>query len=225
MHSSFFWSLMNSGVKYPRSIFNPSVVSAYVSVLWLLSTVTIPFFPTSLYTPAMMPPMFLSLFAEMVATSASMVFVNFLPLLFNFSTTNSLTSTKLRSSSVRFNEGLASNWSKPLRIKASVRTMLVVVPSPASVAVRSEACLIIFTAKFSIGSIKSIDLATVTPSLVTVSPCVWFGDSISTVLPFGPSVLLTALESFLIPLISWALPCSSNDNSFGEYPGVILDFD
>ena len=160
--------------------------------------------------------MFLSLLAEIVATSVSIAFVNFLPLCFNFSTTKSLTSTKLRSSSVRFSDGFAFKWSKPLRIKDSVSTMLVVVPSPASVAVRSAACLTIFTAKFSIGSIKSIDLATVTPSLVTVRPCVWFGDSINTVLPLGPNVLLTALESFLIPLTN--LPCASSSKakSFGE---------
>ena len=32
-HSSFFTSLMNNGLKYPLSIFNPFVISAYVSLV------------------------------------------------------------------------------------------------------------------------------------------------------------------------------------------------
>ena len=60
----------------------------------------------------------------------------------------------------------------PCSTKASVNTMAVVVPSPASEAVRSEASFIMRTAKFSTGSTKSTALATVTPSLVTVIPCV-----------------------------------------------------
>ena len=58
----------------------------------------------------------------------------------------------------------------PAFTKASVNTIAVVVPSPARVAVRSAASRIIRTARFSTGSIRAIDLATVTPSLVTVMP-------------------------------------------------------
>ena len=99
---------------------------------------------------------------------------------------------------------LKTSWftSKSCETKDSVNTIDDVVPSPATVAVRSAASFIILTARFSTGSIRSTDFATVTPSFVTVIPRVCSGDSISTVLPLGPMVDFTALLIFSIPALS-----------------------
>ena len=97
---------------------------------------------------------------------------------------------------------------------ASVKTIAVVVPSPAVLAVLSAASFIIWTARFSIGSSNIIARATVTPSFVIVIPDVWFEDSNNTVLPKGPNVLLTVLDIEVIPDINLDLPSSSKLNDF-----------
>jgi len=51
--------------------------------------------------------------------------------------------------------------------------------------------------------------------LVTVMPEVCACDSISTVLPDGPSVDLTASDSLLMPLMSLCRPSSLNASCFG----------
>ena len=175
-----------------------------------------PVLPTSLYTSAMIRPISLSLFELIEATSSSIALLTFFAFLLNLSTTLLLMSTMCLSTSVLFMSSLMC--SSPPNTNASVNTMAVVVPSPAAVAVLSAASFIIRTARFSLGSIRSIDFATVTPSFVTVMPCVWCGDSISTVLPPGPSVLLTAFDILTTPLISFFLPSLPNCNSLGEYP-------
>ena len=116
--------------------------------------------------------------------------------------------------SVTFAEGFSFMYSIPLSTIASVSTIAVVVPSPAEVAVLSAASFTIVTAKFSTGSCRLIDLATVTPSLVTVIPRVWVWDSSTTVFPIGPSVLFTALDIFSIPLISLSRPSWPKCKSF-----------
>ena len=58
------------------------------------------------------------------------------------------------------------------------------------------------TARFSTGLYRLIDLATVTPSLVTVTPPIWCSDSISTVCPPGPRVDATASDILFIPFFS-----------------------
>ena len=157
-----------------------------------------------------------SLFAEMVAISDNIDLLTLRLWLFSFSTTLSVISTILRNTSVLLcSEPIISS---PAFTNASVRTMAVVVPSPALVAVLSAASRIILTARFSTGSIRSIAFATVTPSFVTVIPCVWCGDSITTVLPPGPKVLLTAEAILLMPLISFWRPAWSKCKSFGLYP-------
>ena len=105
---------------------------------------------------------------------------------------------------------------------ASVNTMAVVVPSPARVAVLSAACFIILTARFSTGSRSSMDLATVTPSLVTVILAVCWGDSIRTVFPLGPRVLFTAFAIFVIPLINFSRPSFPKSSSLGMYPDSFI---
>ena len=101
---------------------------------------------------------------------------------------------------------------------ASVKTIAVVVPSPADCAVLRAASFIICIAKFSIGLLRDIELATVTPSFVIVIPDKCSADSIKTVRPLGPRVLLTALEILEIPSISFKRPSLSNAKSFGMYP-------
>ena len=117
---------------------------------------------------------------------------------------------------------VSSIKASPCFTNASVRTVAVVVPSPAEVAVLSAACFIIRTARFSTGSNKSTAFATVTPSLVTVNPPVTYCDSIRTVFPLGPNVLLTAFAICVIPEISFPLPFSPKDNSLGLKPDGIL---
>jgi hypothetical protein len=55
---------------------------------------------------------------------------------------------------------------------------------------------------FSIGSLNSISLATVTPSLVTVGEPNRL--SMTTLRPFGPSVIRTASASWSMPFLSFA---------------------
>ena len=81
---------------------------------------------------------------------------------------------------------------------ACANTVAVVVPSPASLTVLRAASLIKVAPRFSTGSKRTIESATVTPSLViTGFPC-W--SSRITHLPLAPKVELTALVSFSIPL-------------------------
>ena len=173
-----------------------------------------PFFPISLYTSEIIRPTSLSLLAEILATSSSIELEIRLDVLRSLSTTLPLMSDICLSTSVLLLLSLIS--CRPPSTSASVSTIAVVVPSPAVVAVLSAASFIILTARFSDGSIRSIALATVTPSLVTVMPCVCCGDSISTVLPPGPKVLFTALDILITPLISFCLPSAPNCKSFGE---------
>ena len=126
-----------------------------------------------------MLPMFESLFADIVATLARVLSVTGLLIFLRPLTICSVPFT----SSLRTDVLLCLSViiSSPLRTKALDNTIAVVVPSPADIAVFSAASFTILTAKFSTGSSKLIDLATVTPSLVTVIPDKCSSDSISTV--------------------------------------------
>ena len=73
-----------------------------------------------------------------------------------------------------------------------------VVPSPATSDVLLATSRTICAPMFSIGSLRSISLATVTPSLVIVGDP--YDRPMTTLRPFGPSVTLTALASWSIPL-------------------------
>src|SRR3989441_9718977 len=66
---------------------------------------------------------------------------------------------------------------------------------------------------FSLESLSSISLATVTPSLVIVGLPNFL--SITTLRPFGPSVALTAAAMMLMPLSRLARASSSNFSCFG----------
>src|ERR1035441_7195475 len=78
----------------------------------------------------------------------------------------------------------------------------VVVPSPATSEVLEATSRTICAPIFSSGSLRSISLATVTPSLVMVGPPNFF--SKTTLRPFGPRVTFTASASWLTPRrIAW----------------------
>jgi hypothetical protein len=81
---------------------------------------------------------------------------------------------------------------------ACAKTVADVVPSPARSFVFEATSLTICAPIFSKGSSNSISFATVTPSFVIEGPpnCL----SITTFLPFGPSVTFTAFASASTPL-------------------------
>ena len=76
---------------------------------------------------------------------------------------------------------------------ACASTVAVVVPSPATSDVLLATSRTICAPMFSIGSFRSISLATVTPSLVIVGDPNFL--SMMTLRPLGPSVTLTASAS------------------------------
>src|SRR3984893_12766389 len=77
------------------------------------------------------------------------------------------------------------------------RMVAVVVPSPATSLVLDATSRTICAPMFSSGSLSSISLATVTPSLVIVGPPNFF--SRTTLRPFGPRVTFTASASWFTP--------------------------
>src|SRR5689334_6488044 len=87
---------------------------------------------------------------------------------------------------------------------------ILVVPSPALSLVLLATSRTICAPMFSYGSSSSISFATVTPSLVTVGEPNFL--SRTTLRPLGPSVALTAFESFSTPLSNDCRAFSSNIN-------------
>ena len=91
----------------------------------------------------------------------------------------------------------AVKYFKPSLKIFCAKIVAVVVPSPAISLVFIDASFIIDAPKFSIGSSKAISFAIVTPSLVISG--LSYGLSITTFLPFGPSVIFTASQSTFAP--------------------------
>ncbi len=85
----------------------------------------------------------------------------------------------------------------PSRKIAWARTVAVVVPSPATSEVLLATSRTIWAPMFSYASSRSISLATVTPSLVTVGEPQHF--SMTTLRPLGPRVTATAFASCVTP--------------------------
>ena len=154
------------------------------------------------------------MFADIVATSNNLFLLTFLESISNFLFTSFDLDSMCFTTSMVLLLCFSIN-SVPLFIKHSVKTIAVVVPSPAVFAVLLAASFIICIERFSIGLSKNTLLATVTPSFVIVIPPTCSGDSIKTVLPRGPNVLLTAFEIFVIPEISLFRASESNDKSLG----------
>src|SRR5690606_37249898 len=93
--------------------------------------------------------------------------------------------------------GRAAPLRRPSRTIAWPSTVAVVVPSPVISLVLLAISIRSLAPMFSIGSLSSMSLATVTPSLVIVGPPNFF--SRTTLRPLGPSVTLTALATELTP--------------------------
>ena len=107
----------------------------------------------------------------------------------------------------------AVTFLSPPRKMAWARTVAVVVPSPATSEVLAATSFSICAPRFSQGSLSSISLATVTPSLVMVGLPNFF--AMTTFRPFGPSVTLTARDMTLIPRKSAARASSLNRSCLG----------
>ena len=91
----------------------------------------------------------------------------------------------------------AATLLQPSLRSALARIVAVVVPSPAISLVLVETDLIKLAPRFSNRSENSMDLATVTPSLVILgAPKVW---SMTTFRPLGPKVTWTASAKALAP--------------------------
>src|SRR2546428_19279 len=142
----------------------PSTTSRVVSIVLDSSTVMTPSLPTFFMASAMMPPICLSLLAEMVPTWA---IISPLTSLWSFLISSTATSTARSMPRLRA-VGLApaATVLTPSRKMACASTVAVVVPSPATSEVFEATSRTICAPMFSRGSRSSISFATVTPSLV-----------------------------------------------------------
>src|SRR6185312_6784060 len=174
----------------------PSTTSSSVSMLLLSSIVMTPSFPTFFMASAILAPISVSPFEEMVPTWAiSSLDVTFLALAFSSSTTvaTAWSIPRLRSMGL----APAATDLAPSRMMACARTVAVVVPSPATSEVFEATSLSIWAPIFSNLSSSSISLATVTPSFVMRGAPKDF--SMTTLRPLGPSVTFTALARISTP--------------------------
>src|SRR5438552_8718767 len=178
----------------------PSTTSRVVSIVLDSSTVMTPSLPTFFMASAMMPPICLSLLAEIVPTCAIMS-----PLTSRESFLISCTATSTARSMTRLRAvGLApaATVLTPSRKMACASTVAVVVPSPATSLVLLATSRTICAPMFSRGSRSSISLATVTPSLVMIGAPNFF--SITALRPLGPRVIFTASARAFTPRrIAW----------------------
>ena len=136
-----------------------------------------------------------SLLAEMVPTCAIMLPLTGFDCFFSSATIASTAFSMPRLISI----GLApaATFFAPSRKIACASTVAVVVPSPAMSEVLLATSRTICAPMFSSGSLSSISLATVTPSLVIVGEPNFL--SRTTLRPFGPSVTLTASARWFTP--------------------------
>src|SRR6059058_1823344 len=178
----------------------PSTTSRVVSMVLDSSTVMTPSLPTFFMASAMMPPICLSLLAEMVPTCA---IISPLTSLWSFLISSTATSPAFSMPPLRA-MGLApaATVFTPSRKMACASTVAVVVPSPATSEVLEATSRTICAPMFSRPSLSSISLATVTPSLVMTGAPNFF--SITALRPFGPRVIFTASASAFTPRkIAW----------------------
>src|SRR6185436_17603401 len=105
---------------------------------------------------------------------------------------------------------------------ACASTVAVVVPSPAVSDVLLATSRTICAPMFSCGSLRSISLATVTPSFVMVGEPNFL--SITTLRPFGPRVTFTASASWLTPRSTACRDCSPYTICFAILISLLLLF-
>ncbi len=193
----------------------PSTTLRVVSVDLASSTVITPSLPTLSIASAIWSPIALSLLAAIVAT-CDISFLSLpigLDIFFNCSNTSSTALSIPRFRAM----GLAPavTFLRPSLYMASVRSVAVVVPSPALSEVLLATSFTISAPMFSNGSASSISLATVTPSLVIVGDPNFL--SSTTLRPFGPRVTFTALESCSTPESILRLASSLYSNCFATF--------
>src|SRR5918993_489282 len=174
----------------------PSTTSSSVSAVFASSTVITPSLPTFCIALAIIWPIAVSPFEEIVPTCAisSELFTFLARALMSFTTSATARSTP-RLRSIGFMP--AATALAPSRTIAAARTVAVVVPSPATSLVFEATSRTIWAPMFSNLSESSISLATVTPSLVMRGAPKDL--SRMTLRPFGPSVTFTALLRVSIP--------------------------
>ena len=183
----------------------PSTISTSVSSDLASSTVMTPSLPTFCIASAIILPMCLSPFDEMVPTCATSADEPTFLARFSMSLMTAATAMSMpRLRSIGFMPA-ATDLAPSLTI-AAASTVAVVVPSPALSLVFWATSRTICAPMFSNLSSSSISLATVTPSLVMRGAP---NDlSITTLRPLGPSVTFTALASVSTPrsILSRASP-------------------
>ncbi len=173
----------------------PSTTSRTVSIVRDSSTVMTPSLPTFSMASAMILPMVSSLLAEMVPTWA--IILPFTGLLSFFSSSTTIATADSMPSFSCIGLAPAVTLRMPSRKMAWASTVAVVVPSPATSEVLLATSRTMRAPRFSIGSLRSISLATVTPSLVMVGEPNFL--SRMTLRPLGPRVTFTASASAFTP--------------------------
>src|SRR3954447_2699921 len=206
-------SVTKFGEMKPLSNCRPSVTSSSVSIAEPSSTVMTPSRPTRSIASAISSPMVAS-WAEMVATLAIALWS---------ATPTALASSDLETASAAWSmprlrpSGLAPavTLRRPSRTSAWARTVAVVVPSPATSLVFVATSLTSWAPRFWYGSVSSISLAMVTPSLVIVGAPNFL--SRTTLRPRGPRVTLTVSASVLTPCSSRCRASSEKLRIFAMY--------
>src|SRR5262245_20953680 len=196
----------------------PSPTSSCVSRPFASSTVITPSLPTFSIASAIMSPIVRSPFAETAPTCE----ISSRPLVsFDIFLRSSTTAATARSTPRLRLIGwwpAATSFAPSMKI-ARVRTVAVVVPSPATSEVFEATSFTIWAPMFSNLSASSISLATVTPSLVTVGAPHDF--SSTTFRPRGPRVTVTASASTLMPFITLARASSLNFTSLAAISSLL----
>mmetsp|Transcript_13516 Transcript_13516/g.49173 ORF Transcript_13516/g.49173 Transcript_13516/m.49173 type:complete len:403 (-) Transcript_13516:219-1427(-) len=190
------WLVMNWGEMYPLSISMPSSTSTVVSKEVDDSIEITPSDPTFSMASATISPTKSSFPADMLAM-ALMSSVPSTGLDFSFS--SSTRAFTVLSMPFFKATGLkpAATACRPSFTNSRARTLAVVVPSPAASFVRPATSLISWAPAFSTGSSKSILLAIVTPSLITLGAENF--SSSTTLRPRGPRVTPTASATLSMP--------------------------
>src|SRR5437762_1883946 len=187
----------------------PSTIFFVVSMGRASSTVIVPSLPTFSMHSAMILPISVSPFAEMVATCS----ISLLSLTGLDSFTSSATTVSTAFSIPRLiviGDEPAVTLFRPSLKMDSASTVAVVVPSPATSDVFDATSRTICAPMFWYGSSSSISLATDTPSFVTVGEPHFL--SSTTLRPRGPSVTFTALARISTPFMISARACSLNSS-------------
>ncbi len=189
----------------------PSTTSSSFSRPDPSSTVMTPSLPTLLMASAMMSPIAESSFAEIVPTCAMDFWSSQGLELFSSSLTTAMTALSIpRFKSIGFMPA-ATDFRPSVTIDWA-KTVAVVVPSPAMSEVFEATSFSICTPIFSNLSFTSTSLATETPSFVTVGAPKLLSNT--TLRPFGPRVILTALDRMFTPFSMRCLASSPNLISF-----------